>query len=475
MNFRALIVDDDPRSRESLMIKVKKLGHEVETVGSQTEAFAILEKTKYHYALVDLHMIVSSGDSFPDKKVGLETIEYIRKHYPQMKIIAVTAYDEQHETTRDSLHYGADDFWSKNINKNMESIESKIARLISDPSARQPLEAANSMEDVEAAIKKLAGLDVTVLLTGETGTGKSYYAEQMHKLSNRKGKRFIPINSATLKGNFFVSEIFGHVQGAYTGADKKRKGAAKTAQGGTLFLDEIGDLDSECQAELLRFIETKEIKPQGSDDTEVVDVRLILATSKDLKTAVEEGKFRRELLARITAYTIELPPLRQRRPEEITKLAKAIYGRLLKEHKDKSSLKDVRIKTGVFEKLGNAKYSWPDNVRELARAIEKAMLLKGGRDIQVEDIMEYCDPGPEIVFTHKGSSLGDPKCEQSLSDKEKRIISIIKSKKNVTRADFQQELGIGSTAVWKLLKKMTEKGLIQKVGSGNYIRYALTE
>ena len=229
MNLRALIVDDDPRAREALFIKVKKLGHAVETVGSQTEAFSILEKVSFHYALVDLHMIVSGGDSFPDKKVGFETIEYIRKHYPQMKIIAVTAYDEQHETTRDSLRYGADDFWSKNINKNSESIESKIARLISDPSANQSLEAVKSMEDVEEEIKKLAGLDVTVLLTGETGTGKSYYAEQIHNLSDRKGKKFFPINCATLNPDFFVSELFGHEKGSFTGADKKRKGAAKTA------------------------------------------------------------------------------------------------------------------------------------------------------------------------------------------------------------------------------------------------------
>jgi len=135
-------------------------------------------------------LIVSSGDSFPDKKVGLETIEYIRKHYPQMIIIAVTAYDEQHETTRDSLRYGADDFWSKNINKNSESIESKITRLIIDPG--HSLEPVKSMEDVEAVIKKLAGLDVTVLLLGETGTGKSYYAEQMHELSSRKKKNSFP-------------------------------------------------------------------------------------------------------------------------------------------------------------------------------------------------------------------------------------------------------------------------------------------
>ena len=350
MNLRALIVDDEYRARESLMIKIKKLGHEVETVGSQTDAYAILEKSSYHYALVDLHLVVSSGDSFPDKKVGLETIEYIRKHYPQMKIIAVTAYDEQHETTRDSLRYGADDFWSKNINKNRESIESKIIRLFAE--FGHFLEAAKSMEVVEAEIMKLAGLDVNVLLTGETGTGKNYYAEQMHNLSDRKVKKFLTINCATLNRNFFVSEIFGHEKGAYTGADKKRKGAAKTALGGTLFLDEIGDLDSECQAELLRFIETKEIKPQGSDDTEVVDVRLILATSKDLKTAVEEGKFRRELLARISAYIVKIPPLRQRMPEEITRLSKSLYSHILK----RKNLKNVRIKNEVFEALGKANY-----------------------------------------------------------------------------------------------------------------------
>ena len=120
-------------------------------------------------------------------------------------------------------------------------------------------------------------------------------------------------------------------------------------------------------------------------------------------------------------------------------------------------------------------YQWPENVRELEQAIEKAMLLKGGRDIQVEDLLGYCDAKSEISKTFESSFHGDPKGEQSLSDKEKKVISLIKSKNNVTRADLQNELGIGSTAIWKLLKKMTEKRLIQKVGSGNYIRYALTE
>ena len=222
MNIRALIVDDDPSAREALLIKTKRLGHEVETVGSQTEAFSILEKVSFHYALVDLHMIVTSGDSFPDKTVGLETIEHIRNNYPQMKIIAVTAYDEQHETTRDSLKYGADDFWSKNINKNRESIESKITRLVVDPG--RTTKSTKSMDEIEAEIKKLARLDVTVLLLGETGTGKSYYAEQIHQMSKRKAKKFIAINCATLKGDFFVSEIFGHEKGSFSGAVKKTPG-----------------------------------------------------------------------------------------------------------------------------------------------------------------------------------------------------------------------------------------------------------
>jgi|GEM_PF-2535348 len=472
MKSRALIVDDNPIARESLMIKVKKLGHEVEAVGSQTSAYSILEKTSFHYALVDLHMVVSSGDSFPDKKVGFETIEYIRKHYPQMKIIAVTAYDEQHETTRDSLRYGADDFWSKNINKNSESIESKITKLFSE--SGHYLEAPKSMEDVEAAIKKLAGLDVMVLLLGETGTGKSFYAEQLHNLSNRKGKRFIAINCATLKGNFFVSELFGHERGAFSGANKKRQGAAKTAAGGTLFLDEIGDLDLECQAELLRFIETKEIKPLGSDDPEVVDVRLIIATNRDLKTAVEEGTFRQDLLARISNYRVEIPPLRQRRPEEITKLAKAIYERLLNALKIKPDFKEVRIKNSVFEKLGKAKHSWPDNVRELAQAIEKAMLLKGGRDIKVEDILGYCDTTNETRIQPESSSFISQNGELSLSDKEKKVLALIKSKDTATRAGLQKELGIGATAVCKLLKTMAEKGSIKKTGAGNNVRYTLS-
>ncbi len=469
MNLKALIVDDDPRAREALLIKVKKLGHDVETVCSQTEAFSILEKATFHYALVDLHLIVSSGDSFPDKKVGLEAIEYIRKHYPQMIIIAVTAYDEQHETTRDSLRYGADDFWSKNINKNSESIESKITRLVSQPG--RSLEVVKSMEDVEAVIKKLAGLDVTVLLLGETGTGKSYYAEQIHELSRRQGKKFIPINCATLKGDFFVSELFGHEKGSFSGADKKRQGASKTAAGGTLFLDEIGDLDSECQAKLLRFIETKEIKPLGSDDSEIVDVRIILATNKKLKTAVAEGKFRDDLLARISAYTIEIPPLRQRKPEDVEKMAKTIYAHILKTH----SLKNVRIKNEVFEKLGEFNYPWPGNVRELTHSIEKAILLKGGRDIQVEDILEYSDGDSGIRMAVENGSPVDTNNEQSLSDKEKKVIALMKSKNNVTRVELQNELGIGSTGVWKLLKTMREKGLIQKVGAGKSVRYALRE
>ncbi len=327
------------------------------------------------------------------------------------------------------------------------------------------------MDEIEAEIKKLARLDVTVLLLGETGTGKSYYAEQIHQMSKRKAKKFIAINCATLKGDFFVSEIFGHEKGSFSGANNKRPGAAKAATGGTLLLDEIGDLDSECQAKLLRFVEMKEIKPLGSDDTETVDVRIILATNRDLQAAVDAGKFREDLLARISAYSVTIPPLRERKPDEIAKLAKSAYESILQ----RPDMKQVRIKKDVFDQLGKVDYSWSKNVRELAQVIEKAMQLKGGRDIQVEDILEYCEAGPKNIMTHESDLHSNPKNEKSFSDKEAKTISLLRSKNSASRIELQNELGIGSTAAWTLLKKMREKKLIRKVGLGKSVSYIIVD
>ncbi len=242
---------------------------------------------------------------------------------------------------------------------------------------QEPLRAESAaMRGILDQLRQVAATAATVLITGETGTGKEKVAQTLHHLSPRRERPFIKVNCATLPANLIESELFGHVKGAFSGASAARKGRFELADGGTLFLDEIGDLPLDLQPKLLRAIQEREIDPLGAEKPRKVDVRLVAATHTDLALAVQEGRFRQDLFYRLNVFPVHLPPLRER-PEDILALAEAFLDRFARENRRPAlALPDL-----VRDQL--EAYPWPGNVRELQNVLERAAILSTGRELRL--------------------------------------------------------------------------------------------
>jgi len=242
---------------------------------------------------------------------------------------------------------------------------------------QEPLRAGSpAMRGILDQLGQVAGTTTTVLITGETGTGKEKVAQTLHHLSPRREKPFIKVNCSTLPANLIESELFGHVKGAFSGAAVARKGRFELADGGTLFLDEIGDLPLDLQPKLLRAIQEREIDPLGAEKPRRVDVRLVAATHVDLARAVAEGRFREDLFYRLNVFPLHLPPLRER-PDDIAALAEGFLERFARENRRPP----LSIPPGVREQL--EAYAWPGNVRELQNVLERAAILSAGRELRL--------------------------------------------------------------------------------------------
>jgi transcriptional regulator with PAS, ATPase and Fis domain len=235
------------------------------------------------------------------------------------------------------------------------------------------------MQRVKTLVEKIAPTDSSVLILGETGTGKELVARRIHELSKRADRPFVPVNCGALPENLVESELFGHKKGAFTGADTPRKGLIEVANGGTLFLDELGELDKAMQVKLLRFLESGEVRRVGENEPFHVDVRIVCATNRDLQEMVREGTFREDLFFRINTFEIQLPPLRERQ-EDIPALARSLVARHLK----RRGVPDEILAPDTVRILRT--HAWSGNVRELANALEHAVILSGGETILPEHL-----------------------------------------------------------------------------------------
>ena len=242
---------------------------------------------------------------------------------------------------------------------------------------QEPLRAESpAMRSILEQLRQVAPTTATVLITGETGTGKEKVAQTLHHLSPRREKPFIKVNCSALPATLIESELFGHVKGAFSGAATARKGRFELADGGTLFLDEIGDLPLDLQPKLLRAIQEKEIDPLGSESPRKVDVRLVAATHADLRAGVADGRFREDLFYRLSVFPIHLPPLRER-PEDIAALAAGLLDRFARENRRPP----IHLPEAVREQL--EAYGWPGNVRELHNVLERAAILSADRELRL--------------------------------------------------------------------------------------------
>lgn len=412
-----MVVEDRKEMREFLSLALQKGGYESDGFSSAEEALRNLRNKRYLLILADL--LLPGID-------GYELMKRAKEIDPYIPVVIITAFGTVEKAVQ-AIKDGAFDFLTKPVEpehllhvveKAVESERIFRENLILKEEWREKfglpeiIGESALIKDATMKLQKVAITDTTVLLLGESGTGKELFARALHQLSPRRNFPFVPMNSASVPETLIENELFGHEKGAYTGAYSRKIGKLELAHKGTFFLDEIGDLNTSLQAKILRVIEEKQFERVGGTQRIEVDVRFVLATNKDLKKLVEEGKFREDLYYRISVFPILLPPLRERK-EDIPLLLKHFIKKFSVETKKKID----SVSPSALEKIMN--YSWPGNVRELQNCIERAIILCDGREILPQHIIT---PG-EIV----GETYIDLK--GNLKEATKTAVSVIEKKK----------------------------------------------
>jgi DNA-binding NtrC family response regulator len=390
-----LVADDQRDITRALRLLLRGEGFDVDCVDSPDAVLAAVQERNYDVALIDLNYTRDTTSG----REGLELIEKLRELDPDLRIVVMTAWSTV-ELAVTSLRHGAADFvekpWKNNrllsILRNQAALAAarREKRRLSAASQRQVEEAADgliaeapAMLQVMDIVKRVAPSDASVLITGDNGTGKTLIARQLHLMSARADGPFVAVNTGGLAAGVFESEMFGHVKGAFTDARSERIGRIEMAHGGTLFLDEIANLPMEQQTKLLHVIETGRFEPVGASRSRSSDVRLVTATNADLKRAVADGEFRKDLYFRLNTVEIELPPLAER-AEDIEALARHFLVR----HRVRYGRPDLEFADTALELM--RRYSWPGNVRELDHVVERAVLLArdgwiGAADLNLDD------------------------------------------------------------------------------------------
>jgi two-component system, NtrC family, response regulator AlgB len=392
--MRILVVDDEKNIRRTMAMALESMDHEVVCAASGAEAFKELKTTAIDVVFLDLKLHQESG---------LEVLEEILRLAPQAAVVIVTAFASI-ETAVEAMRRGAFDYLPKpctpdQVRQLLASIErtkrleSRVVELEAQLSLESPevdlTTDSPAMQTVIEMAFRAANSDATVLILGESGTGKSVLAKGMHARSPRKSRAFVTVSCPSLSRELLESELFGHVKGAFTGALTDTQGKVSAADGGTLLLDEIGDLPLEIQSKLLRLLQEREYERVGEAKPRRANVRVISATNRDLAEAVREGRFREDLYYRLNVISLRLPPLRERLQD---------LERIAKRHLDFFSHRAGRQFSGFTADALEAmqSYNWPGNLRELRNAIERAVILGGGDEIGTNDLVEIVQARSEL-------------------------------------------------------------------------------
>ncbi len=370
---KILIVDDDAGHRIMIKVTLLERGYEIFEASDGSEAVAMVEKRFFDLIMLDLKM---------KNMDGVEALKRIKKISPAIPVLIMTAYASV-QTAIEALKLGAIDYLMKplDIEKVIQTIDKVLnsqTLKIDDKIFKERVDRefdfssiigkSKKMRDIFETIALTAPSDATILILGESGSGKELVAEAIHKNSLRKDKPFIKVNCAALAENLLESELFGHEKGAFTGAHSKREGRFEQANNGTLFLDEIGDMSVSTQAKILRALQEGEFERLGGNKTIKVNVRIIAATNKNLEEEVEKGRFRKDLFFRLSVVPIDLPPLRERK-EDLPLLA----DYFLKKYAKKNNRLIKGFVPSAIDML--LRYQWPGNVRELENVIERAVII----------------------------------------------------------------------------------------------------
>jgi len=447
-----LIVDDEKNTREGLGLALEE-DYEVYMASSAEEAFNLMEAETFDVVLTDLRMAGKSGLTVIDKAIKLPN---------QPICIMMTAYGNV-ETAVEAMRRGAFDFVTKPVS--LEKLDLLVKRALKSRTIEKEnvvlherldkrynfggiVGNSPKLTDVLDKVRLVAPSKATVLLEGETGTGKELIAQAIHQNSERSRQAFVPVHCAALAANLLESELFGHEKGAYTGATERRIGRFEAADGGTLFLDEIGEIDASTQVKLLRFLETRSFERLGSSKPLKVDVRLVCATNRNLAEMAQRGEFREDLLYRLNVITINLPPLRER-----TEDLPVLLNHYIKYFSEENGLEPIRISDDAMKVL-NA-YHWPGNIRELRNFCENTVVLKRGSELTEYDLdPKYSASSPEQASSGASALPSSPTL--SKQDNEKRLLrsALIKANGNRTRA--AELMGISRRTLHRKLAQWPE-------------------
>jgi DNA-binding NtrC family response regulator len=448
MTGKILIVDDDQSLCETIQMDLKRHGYSTVWTTSGEDAVALFEKDDFDCALVDLVL---------EDLNGIELCKRIVENRPDVPVIAITAFGSL-EMAIAAIRAGVYDFMNKPIEFDLLRIH--VDRALKHRSLQEQIKTLTKalersrgfdtllgssppMQRLYDQLARISETDTTVLITGESGTGKELVARAIHNHSRRASGPFIAISCPALPDTLLESELFGHVKGAFTDARATRRGILVQAHGGTVFLDEIGDMSLSLQPKLLRALETRTVRPLGGGEEVSFDARIIAATNRDLDSAVEEGRFREDLLFRINVVEIEIAPLRDREKDPLV-LAQ-FFANLFANQMGK----DVRGFTEVVAaKLLD--YSWPGNVRELRNVIERAVALAQHDKIIVEDLPESIRNYQKKNFEIGGDS---PNVLLSLAEVEQQYIQYVLEKTGGNKTLAARVLGLDRKTLYRKLRR----------------------
>lgn len=449
MQTKVIIVDDERAIRDILSDALRQAGYEVLSAADGNNALSFIRDENIQIAICDIKMPGMSG---------IELLKRILDVSPETVVIMITAYASV-ETAVDALRYGAYDYTLKPLI--CEEVVAKISKIDQylrikkeNQILRQEVETrydfqniiakSRSMQDVFHMICKVSETTSNVLITGESGTGKEMVARAVHFNSPMKDRKFVPINCGTIPSTLWESELFGHVQGAFTGATGNKQGYLKIVEEGTLFLDEISEIPLDAQVKLMRVIENQEFTPLGSVKTQRLNARIIAASNKDLKEMVEQGRFRDDLYYRLNVVHIQIPPLRERK-EDIPLLVRYFVS-----HFNRELGKNIKGADNMTMKV-LLSYNWRGNVRELKNVIERSVIFCENEMIGVQDLPAELQESGKFFEPMRCGDL-----KQNVKDFEKVCILSVLEEVSFDKIKAAAILGLSKSSLYR---KMEELGI----------------
>ena len=450
MKFTLLIIDDEKNIREGLAANFEMEDYNVKTASNGAEGLKLLEQGDIDLVITDLRMPGISGEQVL-AKVAAET--------PGIPVIILTGHGSI-DSAVDAMRHGAYDFLTKPLNldqlgmivkRALESREMKVQHeqlkqeLADSTSLKEMIGKSAAMQKVQELIRKVAPSRASVLITGESGVGKELVANAIHNLSPRKDKSFIKVHCAALSETLLESELFGHENGAFTGAEKMQKGRFELAHGGTIFLDEIGEINPSVQIKILRVLQEKKFERVGGEQTIEVDVRIVAATNRNLEEEVRAGRFREDLYYRLNVVHIQVPPLRERK-DDIPLLMSSFLDEFNRENGKAIKGLNGKAKAAMF------RYAWPGNIRELRNCMESAVVMCSDDEISLQDL-------PPSVSAAAGTASADDSVSVplgvTLDEADRLVIEANLAANRGNKSRTAEVLGIGRKT---LQRKLIEWG-----------------